>query len=126
MQIGELSNKTNVSIRSLRYYEEKELIIPNRLANGYREYDDTMLEQVKTIKLYFDLGLITEEIKSIIDCDPFVFPYKNLVCDDVVQLYEKKPKEVNNQLASLEKVQDKLQKRLLRVKELRKEIHEEK
>ncbi|MGG4343655.1 MerR family DNA-binding transcriptional regulator [Paenibacillus lautus] len=34
INISELSRKTGVSLRSLRYYEEKELLSPTRLQNG--------------------------------------------------------------------------------------------
>ncbi|MGN0096335.1 MAG: MerR family DNA-binding transcriptional regulator [Corynebacterium sp.] len=34
MQIGELSRQTGVSIRSLRYYEEQNLLHPARLSSG--------------------------------------------------------------------------------------------
>ncbi|MEK5171614.1 MerR family DNA-binding transcriptional regulator [Staphylococcus sp. FSL K6-0223] len=38
MLIKEISEETGASIRSIRYYEEKGLLNPNRLGNGYREY----------------------------------------------------------------------------------------
>ena len=56
MRIGEVSKLTNVSMRSLRYYEEKGLIHPERLENGYRDYDKLTLERIKTLKLYFDFN----------------------------------------------------------------------
>ena len=83
MRIGKVSKLTNVSMRSLRYYEEKGLIHPERLENGYRDYDKLTLERIKTLKLYFDLGLTTAEMQQVMGCDPFVFPYKNLMCKDV-------------------------------------------
>ena len=87
MRIGEVSKLTNVSMRSLRYYEEKGLIHPERLENGYRDYDKLTLERIKTLKLYFDLGLTTAEMQQVMGCDPFVFPYKNLMCKDVIMIY---------------------------------------
>ncbi|TES54329.1 MerR family transcriptional regulator [Halalkalibacterium halodurans] len=50
MKISELSKKTGVSIRSLRYYEQKRLLHPTRLKNGYREYDESDIENVKTVQ----------------------------------------------------------------------------
>ena len=40
MHIGELSVRTGVSRRALRYYEEQGLLLPQRQANGYRSYSD--------------------------------------------------------------------------------------
>lgn len=46
MKIGELSARTGVSIRSLRYYEQQGLLAPARHENGYREYSPLAEEQV--------------------------------------------------------------------------------
>ncbi len=68
MHISELSRKTGVSLRSLRYYEEKELLCPERLDNGYREYRATDIERVRLIQMYFSLGLTVKEIMSFFQC----------------------------------------------------------
>ncbi|MCT1905491.1 MerR family transcriptional regulator [Oceanobacillus sojae] len=119
MKISELSVQTGASMRSLRYYEEKGLIHPKRLDNGYRDYDESILEQVKTIQLYFNLGLSTDEIKEIVDCDPFVFPYEQLICDDVMELYQNKLLEVERQINSLNDVKSRLKNRIEKVEGLR-------
>jgi len=67
MRIHELAGRTGVSIRSLRYYEQKQLIASHRLDNGYRDFDETAIEHVKTIQLYFGLGLTTDQIEQIIN-----------------------------------------------------------
>jgi len=59
--------------------EEKGLIRSQRLHNGYRDYDESVVKQVQTIQLYFHLGLNTEQIKTIVDCDPFRFPHEQLL-----------------------------------------------
>ena len=40
MIIGELSARSGVSPRSLRYYEQQGLLASTRGDNGYRHYDD--------------------------------------------------------------------------------------
>ncbi len=40
MRISEVSRRTGVSIRSLRYYEQKQLLCARRLENGYRDLDE--------------------------------------------------------------------------------------
>lgn len=119
MKISELSDQTGASMRSLRYYEEKGLIHPNRLDNGYRDYDESILEQVKTIQLYFNLGLSTDEIKEIVDCDPLVFPYEQLICDDVLELYQNKLREIERQINTLNDVKSRLKNRIEKVEGLR-------
>ncbi|MFB6640979.1 MerR family DNA-binding transcriptional regulator [Streptomyces chartreusis] len=39
MKIGELSSRTGVSVRLLRYYEEQGLLLSQRTAGGHRSYD---------------------------------------------------------------------------------------
>lgn len=68
MHISELSRKTGVSLRSLRYYEEKDLLSPDRQNNGYREYRETDIERVRLIQMYFSLGLTVKEIMSFFQC----------------------------------------------------------
>ncbi len=68
MQINELSRKTGVSLRSLRYYEEKNLLQPERLDNGYRQYSEIDIEQIRMIKLYLSMGLKTNEIADLFHC----------------------------------------------------------
>lgn len=68
MHISELAQKTGVSLRSLRYYEEKQLLKPNRLANGYRQYSEIDVEQIRMIQLYLSMGLKTNEIADLFNC----------------------------------------------------------
>ena len=51
MRIGELSRRTGVSVRLLRYYEDQGLLAPARLPSGYRDYDGGAVEQVQLIRV---------------------------------------------------------------------------
>jgi DNA-binding transcriptional MerR regulator len=68
MKIGELAKRTNVSTRLLRYYEEQELLTPERAANGYRDYADTLVDRVVQIRGLLDAGLPIRIIKQILPC----------------------------------------------------------
>lgn len=68
MRIGELAKKTGVPARMLRYYEEQGLISPRRLDNGYRMYDDYLVDRVKKIRGLVDSGIPTRIISSILPC----------------------------------------------------------
>lgn len=54
MRIGELASTTGVPPRILRYYQEQGLISPRRLDNGYREYDECLIDRVKKIRELID------------------------------------------------------------------------
>jgi DNA-binding transcriptional MerR regulator len=66
--IGELSRRTGVSERLLRYYERVELIRSGRRANGYREYADETVETVRQIRGLLAAGLPTRVIRQILPC----------------------------------------------------------
>lgn len=52
MKISQLAKLTGISARSVRHYEEKGLISVSRLDNNYREFDDSVVEIINTIRLY--------------------------------------------------------------------------
>jgi DNA-binding transcriptional MerR regulator len=68
VRIGELSKRTGVPSRMLRYYEEQGLITPRRLDNGYREYDDYLVDRVGKIRGLIDAGIPTRIVTSILPC----------------------------------------------------------
>ena len=110
MLISELSRKTNASVRSLRYYESKNILDPKRLENGYREYDDTAVERVKKIKLYLSLGLNIDDVLKIIECSNTI--QNRPMCQAAYELYKEKLYEVNKQIDILLDVQAKLVERI--------------
>ncbi|VXB92904.1 MerR family transcriptional regulator [Frigoribacterium sp. 9N] len=68
MRIGELSTRTGVPSRMLRYYEEQGLITPTRLANGYRDYDERLIDRVGKIRGLIDAGIPTRIVTDILPC----------------------------------------------------------
>lgn len=111
MRIKELSVQTGVSVRSIRYYEEKSLLEASRLANGYRNYEESAIDKVKTIQLYLSLGLSTDEIAPILDC-PVEVQTNRPLCEAAYELYKGKLDEVNRQIALLQDVQCRLKERM--------------
>ncbi|MFI5610271.1 MerR family transcriptional regulator [Amycolatopsis sp. NPDC051903] len=68
MRIGELAQRTGVSPRLLRYYEEQGLITPSRATNGYREFAESHVDVVLQIKGLLDAGLPTRIIEQLLPC----------------------------------------------------------
>lgn len=68
MRVGELARRTGVTVRALRYYEALGLVVPSRLANGYRDYDDAAERQVEEIRALTGLGLSVEETRPFVEC----------------------------------------------------------
>jgi DNA-binding transcriptional MerR regulator len=114
LKIGELAHRTGVSIRSLRYYEQKGLLAPTRHENGYRDYTVLAEEQVKTIQLYLGLGLTTEQIVSFLHC---VLLNKEAFCTEVLPVYLTKLAEIEGQIMQMQQIKSNLEDRIRSIKE---------
>lgn len=68
VQIGELSRRTQTPTRLLRYYEEQGLLVPDRLPNGYRDYNDEDENRVRQVRGLLEAGVSTRVIGQIIPC----------------------------------------------------------
>jgi DNA-binding transcriptional MerR regulator len=68
MRIGELSKRTGVSPRSLRYYEEQGLLTSSRSGAGQRHYSDAAVQRVSLIRQLFDAGLSSRVIATLLPC----------------------------------------------------------
>jgi DNA-binding transcriptional MerR regulator len=68
MRIGELAERTGVSRRLLRYYEEQGLLVPGRADNGYRVYGESHVDVVLQIAGLLDAGLPTRIIQQLLPC----------------------------------------------------------
>jgi DNA-binding transcriptional MerR regulator len=69
LQIGEVADRTGVTQRTLRFYEERGLLKPpSRLEGGFRLYSNEDILRVEQIKrLQNLLGLTLAEIKDMVE-----------------------------------------------------------
>jgi DNA-binding transcriptional MerR regulator len=68
MRIGELSARTGVPTRLLRYYEEQGLVTSTREHNGYRDYAEPAVERVKQVRGLIEAGIPTAVIHDMLPC----------------------------------------------------------
>jgi DNA-binding transcriptional MerR regulator len=68
VRIGELSRRTGVDQRLLRYYEQQGLLHPARQANGYRVYQESDVALVLWIRRLLAAGLSTATITQFQSC----------------------------------------------------------
>ncbi|MEG2956623.1 MAG: MerR family transcriptional regulator, partial [Clostridia bacterium] len=57
MLINEVSSLCNLTKKAIEYYVKKELVFPNTLENGYRNFSKQDIKILKQIALYRRLGL---------------------------------------------------------------------
>lgn len=66
MTIKEVEEKTGLARSNIRFYEKEMLIQPIRNGNnGYREYSDTNVEDIKKIAYLRTLGISIDDIRNI-------------------------------------------------------------
>jgi DNA-binding transcriptional MerR regulator len=126
MKIGELSRLSGVSLRSLRYYEEKRLLHPRRLPNGYRNYEMEAVTQVQAIQRYLQLGLNTEQISAILSCRALAVhpgePTTSGISSDqglrgLRYMYQQKANMIAKEIAYLQATQQRLEEALQWIEE---------
>src|SRR5581483_9324492 len=71
LQIGEVAERTGVTQRTLRFYEEKGLLKPpSRLEGGFRLYSEEDVQRVDQIKrLQTLLGFTLADIKEMVEAE---------------------------------------------------------
>ncbi len=105
VQIHELSQLTGVPAKTIRYYEEIELLPPAaRKPNGYREYNQTDVERLKLVAGARRLDFSLSEIKEILDLRE-----RNIApCNVLLDLLNQKVMGINQRIAELQKMQQDL------------------
>ncbi|MFO3717801.1 MerR family transcriptional regulator [Anaerococcus sp. ENR1011] len=66
---NEIQEKTGLTRKAIEYYEDKGLINPQRLENGYRNYSEKDLDLLNKISMYRKLGLSIGEIEKCLGSD---------------------------------------------------------
>lgn len=98
MRIGEISTATQVSVKTLRYYEAIGVLdAPLRTPEGYRDYSSDAIDQVRFVKASQSVGLALKEIKEIM-----AYREAGIVpCQHVLTLLEQRAAEYQNKIDEL-------------------------
>jgi DNA-binding transcriptional MerR regulator len=100
LKIGEVASLTDMSVKTIRYYEEIGLLEPTttRSESGYRLFNSQVLNRLAFIKRSQSLGLSLSEIRDILK----VHDSGQLPCGSVKQHLLLKVKEITEQIEALE------------------------
>ena len=105
-KIGDFSRLTNISIRTLRYYDEIGILKPEYVDqySGYRYYTDKNLDEVKSITFLKNLSFSLEEIAQ----------HKDSITSDVLENKKNeliaKRNEINEQIEMIESLNNEIVK----------------
>ncbi|PXY33908.1 MerR family transcriptional regulator [Prauserella flavalba] len=107
MLIGELSGRTGVSPRLLRYYEEQGLLAARRGGNGYRVYDEDAVTTARQIRALLGAGLSTEVIREVLPCAVGELPSWD-VCPELVHTLRQELASMDEKIDTLRRTRSTL------------------
>jgi DNA-binding transcriptional MerR regulator len=88
-QIDEVAKSTGITKRTIRYYEEMELLKPMRTEAGYRLYTESDIEMIKEIKeLRIKLGMNFDQIQHFLGLKKSILEILDGETKDVRQIKE--------------------------------------
>ncbi|MFP8904995.1 MerR family transcriptional regulator [Streptomyces atacamensis] len=68
MQIGEVADRTGLSLRTIRHYEEVGLVVPSaRTKGGFRLYTASDLDRLMVIRRMKPLDFSLEEMRDLLE-----------------------------------------------------------
>lgn len=113
MTIKEVEARTGLSRSNVRYYEKEELIAPSRNErNGYRDYSEKDVENIKKIAYLRTLGISIEDIRDVISEKKALYEvigHQNEILKDQILEFKKAKamceKMLNEESLSYEKLQ---------------------
>ena len=98
MKTGTLIKRAQITRDTLRHYEREGVITaPSRLANGYRDYPELVLEEIRFIRLGQSVGLALSAIRRAI---PYLAS-PNLGCLELRAVLETQMASIEEQLGKL-------------------------
>jgi DNA-binding transcriptional MerR regulator len=72
ISIGEFARRSRLSLKALRLYDERGLLVPSRVdqASGYRYYGTAQVDQARLVVMMRQLQFPLAAIKELLACDP--------------------------------------------------------
>ena len=105
MNIGQAAKKSEVSAKTIRYYESIDLIPKAaRADNGYRDYSSNDVEMLRFIKRSRNLGFSVDNVANLLD----LWSNKQRASADVKDVALKHIKDVEKRIVELESIRDTL------------------
>lgn len=109
MRIGELAERTEVPVRTIRFYEQTGLMpVPQRTPNGYRIYAEDAVTRLRFVRSAQMLGLSLAEIAAVLQLRDSARP----PCAFVAELLRDHAQALDVRIRELTALRDALRTRL--------------
>jgi MerR family transcriptional regulator, copper efflux regulator len=97
MNIGLAAERSGLPVKTIRYYEDIELISPDRSANGYRDYGDGDVNKLRFLQRARNLGFSIEECRQLLS----LYGDRNRESADVKAMAIQKLAEIDGKIREL-------------------------
>lgn len=98
MNIGQASQASHLPTKTIRYYEEIELVRPNRAGNGYRTYSETDVHRLRFLQRARSLGFSIDECRLLLS----LYKDSKRASADMKRLALEKIVEIDRKLSDLD------------------------
>ncbi|MFG3111310.1 MerR family transcriptional regulator [Streptomyces tendae] len=90
MQIGEVASRTELSLRTIRHYEETGLVVPSaRSQGGFRLYTEADVARLMVVRRMKPLGFTLDEMRALLEATDRLDLGDELSADEREQLLER-------------------------------------
>lgn len=87
MQIGEVAERTGLSINTVRHYDQAGLVVPSaRSQGGFRLYTDSDVERLLLIRRMKPLGFSLEQMRELLDTTDYLTANTKLSSTETARL----------------------------------------
>lgn len=98
MNIGGVAERSGLSAKTIRYYEEIGLVIPDRQDNGYRDYGTSDLHILQFVQRARSLGFSVEECRNLLG----LYEDNNRASADVKALAIRKIADIDRKIEEMQ------------------------
>lgn len=98
MNIGAASQVSQLPAKTIRYYEDIELVRPERRGNGYREYSESDIHRLRFLQRARSLGFTIDECRTLLS----LYDDKQRASSDVKSIALGKIGEIDRKISELE------------------------
>ena len=98
MNIGEVSERTGLPAKTIRYYEDIGLVTPQRAANSYREFRESDVHKLAFLGNARGLGFSIEDCRALLT----LWEDRSRASGDVRQIAQDHLVEIEGKIAGLQ------------------------
>lgn len=104
MNIGTVSGRTGLPAKTIRYYEDIALVVPDRKPNGYRDYSEADVNRLAFIQRARNLGFDIESCRKLLA----LYSDRSRASADVKALAEHHLREIDAKMRELQAMSETL------------------